>query len=64
MLASYSDITIVVDTGKVKETQYEAEKSMQMLVEVLTRFVKPLDPFLNGRYSSSDEMTMIALHSV
>jgi hypothetical protein len=67
-LLSLSDITIVVDTGKVKETQYEvrftsipspqersiqltscpsivsnpsqAEKSMQMLVEVFTRSVQ------------------------
>lgn len=31
------DITIVVDSGKVKETQFEAERGMQLLVEVLTR---------------------------
>ncbi|CED84855.1 atp-dependent rna helicase a [Phaffia rhodozyma] len=30
------DITVVVDTGKVKETQFEAERGMQLLVEVLT----------------------------
>lgn len=33
------DITVVVDTGKVKETQFEAERGMQLLVEVLTRWV-------------------------
>ena len=37
-----SDITIVVDSGKVKETQFEAERGMQLLVEVLTRSVTDL----------------------
>lgn len=33
------DVVYVVDSGRVKETQYEAESGMQRLVEAYTRYV-------------------------